>query len=97
MQANVGVDPAAFARQLMRAARKVAEEQARAAGAPLEPTRILEEAYEQSRSITGTAFYATGFALPKLPMCLRKMIRVAVTCSLGCLVKMICRESWRSA
>lgn len=52
--ASVGVDPADFARQLMRCTRAICERSAAVKNAVLDPQRILEEAYEQSKHIVGT-------------------------------------------
>ena len=53
MQSDVGVDPGEFSRQLMRSARKVAESDSAVPEQQLEPVRILEEAYEQTKSTIG--------------------------------------------
>lgn len=53
VQSDVGVDPGEFSRNLMRNARKVSESDSAVPEQQLEPVRILEEAYEQTKTIIG--------------------------------------------
>jgi protein phosphatase PTC7 len=52
---DVGVDPGEFSRKLMRNARQVSEAEAALPGNLLEPVRIMEEAYEQTKSLIGSS------------------------------------------
>ena len=72
--ASVGVDPADFSRQLMRCARAVCERGAGAVNAVLDPSAVLEEAYEQSKHIVGAlhpALASVHMSLQLSAMCTR--------------------------
>jgi protein phosphatase PTC7 len=52
---DVGVDPGEFSRKLMRNARQVSEAEAQVPNNTLEPVRIMEEAYEQTKPLIGSS------------------------------------------